>query len=198
MSRPSYVHSRRAEPDIDPKWIAVGVVVGAVGVRGAVRLKSFSDNLAAVLERGPVTVFPDRNSSGEVRDVRLMHKIKAGYACQLSGVQTRDEAEAQKGLKLYIARENLPELEEEDSYYHDDITGLAVRDTAGNNFGEITAVYNFGAGDLLEVGLDDVPGNPASGTRIYPFRDEFVPEVNVAGGYVVIDRVAFGDVQEQG
>lgn len=196
MSRPSYVHSRRVEPDIDPKWIAVGVIVGAVGVKGAVRLKSFSDDLPMVLERGPVTVFPDRNSRGEQRNVKLMHRIKVGFACQLSGVQTRDGAEELKGLKLYIARENLPNLEEEDSYYHDDITGLAARDRDGNSFGVITAIYNFGAGDLLEVGLDDVPGNPASGTKIYPFRDEFVPEVNITQGYVVIDRVAFGDIQE--
>jgi len=192
MSRPNYVHARRREPEIDPRWIAVGVIVGAVGIKGAVRLKSFCDDLSAVFDRGPVTIFPDPHSPGELCSIHLMHQIKVGYACGISGIQTRDEAEALKGLKLYIARDNLPELEEEDSFYHDDITGLSVRDAAGNFFGVVTAIYNFGAGDLLEVTVNGDDPAPI----LYPFRDEFVPEVNIKEGFVVIDREAFEEVRE--
>lgn len=196
MSRPHYVHSRRDEPEIDSGWLAVGVIVGAVGIKGAVRLKSFSDDVQAIFDRGPVTLFPDQHSQGQQRDVRLLHRIKAGYACQLSGVKTRDEAEEMKGVKLYVARENLPEIDQEDCYYYEDMTGLVARDTDGSPFGVVTAIYNFGAGDLLEVGLDDIGKNSPSGSKIYPFRGEYVPEVNIKQGFVVIDRAAFGDDEE--
>ena len=196
MSRPQYVHSRRAEPEIGPEWISIGVIVGAVGVKGAVRLKVFTDDLAAVLDRGAVTLFLDRHSTGEQRDCSLMHKIKVGYACQVSGVEDRDQAEALRGVKLYVARENLPKIEEEGSFYYEDMEGLIVKDTTGQPFGVVQSIYNFGAGDLLEVLLDDVQNRPASGTILYPFRDEFVPEVNVKDGFLVIDRVAYGDDQD--
>lgn len=197
MSRPHYVHSRRAEPEIGPEWISIGVIVGAVGVKGAVRLKVFTDDLEAVLKRGTVTLFPDQHSKGEQRDVKLMHRIKVGYACQISGVSDRDQAEALKGVKLYVSRENLPEIEEEGSYYYEDMEGLQARDTDGKPFGVVEAIYNFGAGDLLEVKLDDVQNSPASGTIMYPFRNAIVPEVNIAEGYLVIDRMAYGEEQAQ-
>lgn len=193
MSRPQYVHSRREEPEIGPEWISIGVIVGAVGVKGAVRLKVFTDDLEAVLAQGDVTIFPDQYSKGEQRDVKLMHKIKVGYACQVSGVSDRDQAESLKGLKLYVARENLPEIEEEGSYYYEDMEGLQAREPDGKQFGVVQAIYNFGAGDLVEVLLDDVQNGPASGTNMYPFRDEFVPEVNIDKGYLVIDRAAYGE-----
>ncbi|NOZ66779.1 MAG: 16S rRNA processing protein RimM [Alphaproteobacteria bacterium] len=195
MARPNYVHSRREEPDIDPKWISVGVIVGAVGVKGAVRLKVFTDDLKSVLDRGPVTIFPDLSSTGEKRQVTLMHKIKVGYACQMAGVESRDQAEAMKGLKLYVSRDGLPEIEEDGSYYYEDMEGLITKDLSGAAFGVVQSIYNFGAGDVLEVLLDDVQNRPASGTQMYPFRDEFVPEVNIDAGYLVIDRAAFGGDQ---
>jgi len=193
MSRPQYVHSRREEPDIGPEWISIGVIIGAVGVKGAVRLKVFTDDLAAILKRSPVTLFPDAQSPGEPHDCKLLHKIKVGYACQISGVTNRTEAETLKGVKLYIPRQGLPEIDEEGSYYYEDMEGLIVRDQRGSAFGVVQAIYNFGAGDLVEVLLDDDQSRPASGTRMYPFRDEFVPEVNIKDGYLVIDRQAFGD-----
>ncbi len=198
MSRPNYVHSRRAEPEIGPEWISIGVIVGAVGVKGAVRLKTFTDDLKSVLTRGAVTIFPNITSKGEARDCKLMHKIKVGYACQISGIEDRDQAEALKGVKLYVPRESLPEIEEEDSFYYEDMEGLIARDMMGNPFGVVTSIYNFGAGDVLEVQLDDIQNGPATGKAgagkiMYPFRDEFVPEVNIKGGFLVIDRAAFGD-----
>lgn len=198
MPRPQYVHSRREEPEIDPKWISIGVIVGAVGVKGAVRLKVFTDDLEAVLNRGAVTMFPDQYSKGETRDVALMHKIKVGYACQVSGLKNRDEAESLKGVKLYVLREDLPEIEEEGSFYYEDMEGLIVKDQNGQPFGVVQAIYNFGAGDLLEVTLDDIQNSPASGTKLYPFRDEFIPEVNIKDGFLIIDRVAFGDDPDGG
>jgi len=196
MSRPQYIHSRREEPEIGPEWVSVGVIVGAVGVKGAVRLKAFTDDLDSVLARGRVTIFRDRNSKATQHDVTIMHKIKVGYACQISGASDRTEAESLKGVKLYVSRENLPKIEEEGSFYYEDMEGLIAKDSNGTAFGVVQSIYNFGAGDLLEVLLTDVQNRPASGTTLYPFRDEFVPEVNIKEGFLVIDRVAFGDEQE--
>ncbi len=196
MSRPQYVHSRREEPEIGPEWISIGVIVGAVGVKGATRLKVFTDDLETLLAQGAVTIFPDLHSRGEQRDVKLMHKIKVGYACQISGVSDRDQAEGLKGVKLYVSRDNLPNIEEEGSYYYEDMEGLIARELDGKPFGVVQAIYNFGAGDLLEVKLDDVQNSPASGTKMYPFRDAIVPEVNIDGGFLVIDRAAYGEDQE--
>ncbi len=193
MSRAQYVHSRRAEPEIGPEWISIGVIVGAVGVKGAVRLKVFTEDLEALLVQGNVTIFPDQHSQGEQRDCKLLHKIKVGYAVQIAGVSDRDQAEVLKGLKLYVSRENLPEIEEAGSYYYEDMEGLQARELDGKPFGIVQAVYNFGAGDLVEVKLDDAMNSPASGTRMYPFRDEFVPQVNIEKGYLVIDRAAYGE-----
>lgn len=195
MPRPQYVHSRRAEPEIGPEWISIGVVVGAVGVKGAVRLKTFTDNLEALLAQGAVTIFPTQQSKGEQRDVKLMHKIKVGYACQVSGVGNRDQAQGLKGVKLYVLRENLPEIEEEDSYYYEDMEGLVARELDGTPFGVVQAIYNFGAGDLVEVLLDHVQNRPASGTVMYPFRGAVVREVNIDQGFLVIDRAAYGEGQ---
>ncbi len=195
MSRPHYVHSRRAEPEIGPEWISIGVIVGAVGVKGAVRLKAFTDDLRSVLDRGMVTIFPDTGSRGERRDCKLLHKIKVGYACQMSGVENRDQAEEMKGVKLYIPRDNLPEIEEDGSFYYEDMEGLIAKDLDGNRFGVVESIYNFGAGDIVEVALDEVRNGPASGKIMYPFRDEFVPEVNIEQGFLVIDRVAYGEDQ---
>lgn len=196
MSRPQYVHSRREEPEIGPEWISIGVIVGAVGVKGAVRLKVFTNDLEAVLKRGSVTIFLNQQSTGEQCDVKLMHKIKVGYACQISGVNDRDQAESLKGVKLYVSREHLPKIEEDGSYYYEDMEGLITRDTDGKPFGVVEAIYNFGAGDLIEVKLDDVQNSPASGTKMYPFRGAIVPEVNIEDGFLVIDRMAYGDDQE--
>jgi len=198
MSRLNYVHSRRAEPEIGPEWISIGVIVGAVGVKGAVRLKTFTDDLQSVLIRGAVTIFPNISSKGEARDCKLMHKIKVGYACQISGIEDRDQAEALKGVKLYVPRKSLPKIEEEDSFYYEDMEGLIARDMKGHPFGVVTSIYNFGAGDVLEVQLDDSQSGPiigkvGTGKTMYPFRDEFIPEVNIKDGFLVIDRAAFGD-----
>jgi len=192
MPRPNYVHSRRAEPEIGPEWVSIGVIVGAVGVKGAVRLKTFADDLPSALSAGAVTVFPNTTSQGEQRDCKLMHKIKVGYACQISGIEDRNQAEAFRGVKLYVPRESLPEIED-GSFYYEDMEGLIAKDTNGNPFGVVESIYNFGAGDVLEVQLDDIQDGPASGKIMYPFRDVFVPEVNIADKYLVIDRAAFGD-----
>lgn len=167
--------------------VCLGAVFGASGIRGAVRLKVFTEDLNAISGYGPVTIFSHDHPDGKKHKVKILHEVKGGVAATLKGVNDRNKAEALKGAKLYIERSALPELEEDD-FYFEDLIGLMARDQDGKQFGKVDGVYNFGAGDIVEVNL-----SKEKGKRMYPFSNEVVPEVNIEEGYIVIDRDAFGD-----
>lgn len=192
MSRPQYVHSRREEPEIGPEWVSLGVITGASGLKGAVRLKVFAEDRASLTDFGPVSMFGRTLQDRQSFELKLLHNVKGGVAVHLSGITDRTMAEAIKGVKLYIERDALPAIEEDDSFYYEDLEGLIARDEEGVEFGTVKGVFNFGAGDIIEVELAQ-----EKGTRMYPFRDEFISEVNVEENFMVIDRAAFGDDQAE-
>ncbi|MCC3861965.1 ribosome maturation factor RimM [Pseudemcibacter aquimaris] len=171
--------------------ICLGAVFGASGIRGAVRLKVFTEDLKAISQYGPVTIFSQDHKDGKKYKVKILHEVKGGVAATLKGVNDRNKAEALKGAKLYIERSALPDIEEEDGFYFEDLVGLMARDTEGSQFGKVEGVYNFGAGDIIEVNL-----SKEKGKRMYPFSDEVVPEVNIEEGYIVVNRDAFNDGEE--
>jgi 16S rRNA processing protein RimM len=105
---------------------------------------------------------------------------KGGVIVRAEGVETRDAAEALRGVRLYVPRDRLPEPEGEDEFYLDDLVGLEAVDAEGAARGRVVAVQNFGAGDLVEV------RGPDGETFYVPFTREAVPEVDVKGGRVVI------------
>ncbi|WP_138381002.1 ribosome maturation factor RimM [Luteithermobacter gelatinilyticus] len=178
---------------VGPEWVCLGVIVGAQGVRGAVRLKPFTEDFSAIADYGPLTLFSPEYPEGRVFRIELLHNIKAGVAARLEGITDRDQALALKGQKLYVRREALPEPEENDVFYYEDLVGLEARDETDAGFGVVRAVFNFGAGDILEVALDPARNDGETGVRLYPFATEFVPRVDLEAGYVVIDRAAFGE-----
>ncbi|MDG1859036.1 MAG: ribosome maturation factor RimM, partial [Emcibacteraceae bacterium] len=92
---------------------------------------------------------------------------------------------------LYVDRSVLPKLEEEGDFYFEDLIGLKAKDQNGDLFGTVDGVFNFGAGDIVEVNLATEKGK-----KMYPFTDEIVPEVDIDTGYIVIDRDAFGESQD--
>ena len=98
----------------------------------------------------------------------------------LKGVSTREEAERLNGIELYIAREKLPDTDE-DEYYHADLIGLAAVNAAGEPLGKVIAIHNFGAGDIMEI------APPGGMTMLLPFTNAVVPSVDIAGGRVVIE-----------
>lgn len=167
--------------------VCVGVIIGAQGVRGEVRIKSFTANPEDIGALGPV----ETEDGGRRFTLKVTRGVKKdGVAASLSGVVDRDAAQALKGCKLYVARSALPQLANEE-FYRADLIGLAVRWADGRqSAAEVVAVHNFGAGDLLEVALtqDAGPGAvPTPRTLLLPFNREVVPEVNLAGGFVVIN-----------
>ena len=159
-----------------PSQICLARIGAAHGVRGAVKLWTFTEDPLAVKHYGPL-VTKDGARQFEVTHVR---EAKGHLVATLKGIATREEAERLNGVELYVAREKLPETGE-DEYYHADLIGLAAVDAAGEPLGRVIAIHNFGAGDIIEI----APPNGA--TMLLPFTNAVVPTIDLEGGRVVIE-----------
>lgn len=157
--------------------ICVARIGAAHGVRGEVRLWPFTENPMAVIDYGPLST-NDGKRQFEVVRARI---AKDHLVAALKGIATREEAERLNGLELYIPRDRLPATAAGE-YYHADLIGLRAIDSEGAEIGKVLAIHNFGAGDIIEI-------TPTRGpTMLLPFTDPVVPTVDVAGGFVVIER----------
>jgi 16S rRNA processing protein RimM len=157
--------------------VCLGQIGAAHGVRGEVRLRSFTSDPAAIADYGPL-----ETEDGRVFAIESLRSGKDHFVVRLSGVHDRDAASALANTKLYVPRERLPQTAEPDEFYHADLVGLAVVDAAGNKLGTVIAIHNFGAGDLIEVRAD------AGGkTELVPFDITHVPAVDIASGKLVVD-----------
>jgi 16S rRNA processing protein RimM len=161
----------------EPERILIGAIAGAFGVKGEVRLKSFCAEPEAIASYGPLAT---EDGSRQFR-VTLTRPIPQGFAARLSGITGREAAEALKGTGLYADRARLPSLGD-DEFYHADLIGLTVLDTGGQPLGQVTAVHNHGAGDLLEVARTGQ--KPAV---LLPFTRAIVPTVDLASGRIIAD-----------
>ncbi|MDE2378031.1 ribosome maturation factor RimM [Bradyrhizobium sp.] len=159
-----------------PALVCVARIGAAHGVRGAVKLWTFTEDPFAVRHYGPLAT-KDGKRQFEVAQAR---EAKDHLVATFKGVTTRDEAERLNGIELYVAREKLPETDEGE-YYHADLIGLAAVTTTGDALGRVVAIHNFGAGDIIEI------APPRGTTMLLPFSNAVVPEVDLAGGRVVID-----------
>ena len=156
--------------------ICIARIGAAHGVRGAVKLWTFTEDPLAVKAYGPLLT-KDGARSFEVATAR---EAKGHLVATLKGIATREDAERLNGLELYVAREKLPATEQ-DEYYHADLIGLAAVNAASEPIGRVTAIHNFGAGDIIEIA-------PAHGaTMLLPFTNAVVPSVDLAAGHVVIE-----------
>lgn len=157
--------------------ICVGAIAGAFGVRGEVRLKSFCATPEDIETYGVLT-----SEDGTFKtSVGLTGSTKGGFIARLTAVDTKEQADAVKGLRLFAPRDRLPNLPD-DEYYHTDLVGLEVFDTGGVMLGQIRSVQNHGASDLLEI---EGPG--LKGTILLPFTLLAVPTVDLDAGKVIID-----------
>lgn len=155
--------------------VCVGQIVGVHGVRGLVKLKSFTADPAAVVAYG---VLSDETGTRRFQ-VALTGQAKGLFIARIDGVSDRNGAEALSGVKLFAPRSALPEPDEEEFYYAD-LIGLRAETADGGVFGVVTAVHDFGAGDILELRRAD------GRTAHLPFTRLVVPVVDVGGGRVVI------------
>jgi 16S rRNA processing protein RimM len=159
-----------------PSQVCVARIGAAHGVRGEVKLWTFTEDPLAIKRYGPLAT-KDGARQFEVTHAR---EAKGHLVATLKGVATREEAERLNGLELYVAREKLPATDE-DEYYHADLIGLDAVTPANEPLGRVIGIHNFGAGDIIEV----APPNGA--TMLLPFTNAVVPLVDVAGGRVVIE-----------
>ncbi|MCG8440762.1 MAG: ribosome maturation factor RimM [Caulobacterales bacterium] len=174
-----------AEP---PRYVLLGAVAGAFGVRGEVRIKSFTAAPQELFAYGPFT-----DEAGRVvLTVRRWRPIKDGFAAVCAEVPTREAAAALKSTRLHAPRERLPALPE-DEFYHADLIGLAVKTLDGAPLGEVRAVHDFGSGDLLEVWR--TPG--VAGAWYLPFTRRAVPHVDVAAGEIIADPPEEDDAEPE-
>ncbi|MDT8857177.1 ribosome maturation factor RimM [Paracoccaceae bacterium Fryx2] len=157
--------------------VCVGAIAGSWGVKGEVRLKSFCADPDAIASYGPL--FTEDGSRKFT--VKLTRPVAGGLGARMSGIETKEQADALKGTSLYVSREKLPSLGD-DEYYHADLIGLAVHDTGGVLIGAVQAVHNHGAGDLLEV-----LGPGMKTALLLPFTRAQVPTVDLAARRIVAD-----------
>jgi 16S rRNA processing protein RimM len=152
------------------------VIVGAHGIKGEVKLKSFTYDPLSVGRYGPL-----QSSSGQQFEITKLKAAKDDFIASLKNVNDRNAAEALKGIELFVAREKLPKLKTREAYAHD-LMGLDVVLENGTTLGKLVAMPNYGAGDLLEVAVE---GN--SETVLIPFTNAFVPQEDFGSGKIIVN-----------
>jgi 16S rRNA processing protein RimM len=157
------------------KMVCVGIITGAHGVTGAVRVKSFTARPEDVGRYGPLS-----DESGRPFTVKVIGFAKNVLIARLAGVEDRNRAEELRGLRLYLPRAALPPTEAEE-YYHADLIGLDAVLGDGRRLGRVRAVHDFGAGDTLEIERAEAP--PA----MVPFTRAVVPIVDLDAGRLVVE-----------
>ena len=158
--------------------LLMGRIGAAHGIKGEVRIQSFTEDPLALASYGPLST----NKPGLTIKILAARTTTNVLVARLEGINDRNAAEKLNGVELYVDRALLPDPDDDDDFYHADLIGLKARLADGSEIGEVMAVPNFGAGDLLEI------RDPRSGdTYLYPFSKAVVPEVRVAEGYLLID-----------
>jgi 16S rRNA processing protein RimM len=155
--------------------VLLGEIGAAQGLKGEVRLRSYTAEPAAIGRYG--ALYDEQGRAIEIESLRVTPKA---LIVRIKGVTTREAAEALNRTKLYVDRARLPAREEEE-WYHADLVGLEAVDRGGERIGVVVAVQNFGAGDLIEVKPDK-----GGATVLVPFTRDAVPEVDVEGGRLVL------------
>ena len=156
--------------------VCLGLIAGAHGLAGEVRLKSYTGKPQDIAAYGPL-----EDTAGRRFEITKLRPGKNVLIGRLKGVGTREDAEALKGTELFVSRARLPETGD-DEWYYADLIGLRAVDTSDAVLGEVVAVQNYGAGDLLEIKPE-----AGKGSILMPFRAETVREVDLAANRIVID-----------
>jgi 16S rRNA processing protein RimM len=157
--------------------VLMGVVAAPHGVRGLVRIKSFTEDPMAMAGYGPLS---DETGKRQFK-VEALSPSRGAVLARIDGVADRNAAEALRGLKLYVDRSALPAAGEQE-WYEADLLGLAAVGRDGRDWGKVLAFHDYGAGRSVEVS-----GGAGGKPVLLPFTTEAVPEIDVAGGKVIVD-----------
>ena len=159
--------------------VCIGAITGVRGLRGEVRIKSFTADPEDIGSYGPVSTEDGERSF----EVHVTARAKGQIIARLDGIDDRDAAEALKGTQLYVSKSELPEPGD-GVYFHADLVGLRAFTPDGSSLGIVKAVHNFGAGDVIEIAGDGEDGKDG---LMVPFTQSAVPEVDLKGGRMVVD-----------
>ncbi len=160
--------------------VCLGQIGAPHGVRGEVRLRSFTAKPEAIAAYGPL-----QTEDGRAIEIEALRPANNHFVAALAGIHDRDAAAQLANVKLYVPRERLPQSADPEEYYHSDLIGREVFDRSGRLIGYVVAIHNFGAGDLIEVRLD------AGGrTELLAFNDSNVPNVDIVAGRIVVNPPA--------
>ncbi|MEX4005906.1 ribosome maturation factor RimM [Neoaquamicrobium sediminum] len=165
----------------DEKSVQMAVIGAPHGVKGEVRVKTFTGDPLALGDYGPL-----RAADGRIFTVAAIRPAKTVVVVRFKEIASREAAEAVTGTELFIDRSALPDDLDDDEFYHADLIGLAVRDETGSSIGKVAAIQNFGGGDIVEVAL------AGRRTVMIPFTLAAIPEISVRDGFIRIDSAGAG------
>ena len=172
----------------DSNLLLMGRIGAAHGIKGDVRVQSFTEDPLALVKYGPFAT----NRPGLTIAIASARGTTNMLVARLKGVNDRDAAEKLNGVELYAARDILPPPDDDDDFYHADLIGLRAQLSDGTVVGEVSAIPNFGAGDLLEVRAPN-----GGDTFLFPFTRTVVPHIHVRDGYLVIEPPTEADPGEE-
>ena len=156
--------------------VCVAQIGAAHGLRGEVRLRSFTQDPMAVTSYGPL----ESEDGRQCFVIEALRPAKDFFVARFEGVGDRDAAEKLTNLRLYVPRDRLPPIDEDETFYHADLVGLSAVTPDGTPLGTVTAVLNFGAGDILEI-------KPANGEPLMvSFTDTAVPEIDMQARHLIV------------
>ncbi len=166
--------------------VLMAVIGAAHGIKGEVRVKSFTGDPQALGDYGPLLT-----ADGRAFEVLGLRPQKEVVVVRFKGVKDRNAAEALAGTELFVDRSALPPVDDEEEFYHADLVGLAVIDTDGARIGTVKTMHDYGGGDIVEVAL--------TGARsvLVPFTKAAVPAIDIAAGTMTVDRVGAGLVEDE-
>lgn len=165
----------------------MGRIGAAHGIKGEVRVQSFTEEPLDLLGYNPFTT----NRPGLTVTIAKARGTTNMLVARIKGFNDRSAAETLNGVELYVTRDRLPDTDEDDDFYLADLIGLRAQLEDGTTIGEVTAVPNYGAGDILEV------KNPAGETFLFPFTRKVVPQIHIADGYLVVAPPVEADPGEE-
>ena len=159
------------------KRVLVGRVAGAFGVRGEVRISAYTQDPMALLAYRTLL----REDGAVALTLQGGRAVKDAIVARAAEVASKEAADALRGVRLYVPREALPPVQDEDEFYLTDLIGMEALTAGGEPFGRVKAVHDFGAGDILEI--EPGRGRPS---RLVPFTREAVPQVRLAEGQLTV------------
>ena len=175
-------------PSTPGTLVLMGTIGAAQGLRGEVRVKSYTEDPLAIGEYG--TLYDGEGNPFEVLDVRQQKNMAV---IRFRGINDRTAAEKLNGTDLYVDRETLDDEDlDEDEFFYADLEGLDARDADGKSWGTVTAIFDFGAGDILEL------TEKGKRSQLIPFNETSVLEIDFEGGSILIDPVAAGLINPDG